>query len=252
MSTTPDPAARSDQMEAAAGTVTPEVHAKPRVLLVYYTFSKQTERVADVIAATLEDRGADVIRARIELTDKRWAKRFDKIPMRFPMLKIVGMLPAQMRQATGEIAIPADAQDGEYDLVVIGSPTWWFRVSLPIRSYLKSPAARKVLNGKPFAGFSTSRRYWHYNVGNIRRFGEADGGRWIAETHFVAKGNQVQSMLAWLSFMSGFTYFNKALRLPPTNLQPGFEAQARKFAGSLAEKALGAVASERAQRPGLD
>jgi flavodoxin len=225
------------------------MQAKSRVLVVYYTFSKQTERVADVIAATLEDRGADVTKARIELTDKRWAKRFEKVPMRFPLLKIVGMLPAQVRQATGEINIPPEAQDGDYDLIVIGSPTWWFRVSLPIRSYLKSPAAGKVLDGKPFAGFSTSRRYWHYNVGDIKRLGGADGGRWIDETHFVALGNQVQSMLAWLSFMSGVTYFNKMLRLPPTNLQPGFESQARQFAESLADRALGAEARQRAQLP---
>jgi len=226
------------------------MQTKPRVLIVYYTFSKQTERVGDVIATTLEGRGADVTKARIELTDKRWAKRFEKVPMRFPMVKIVGMLPAQIRQATGEIAIPPEAQEGDYDLVVIGSPTWWFRVSLPIRSYLKSPAAKKVLDGKPFAGFSTSRRYWHYNVGNIRRFGEADGGRWIAETHFVAKGNQVQSMLAWLSYMSGFTYFNKMLRLPPTNLQSGFEAQARQFAELLAERAHDGLARQRAEQLG--
>ena len=149
-------------------------------------------------------------KARIEFTDQRWAKRFEKVPMRFPMIKIVGMLPAQIRQATGEIRIPPEAQDGDYDLVVIGSPTWWFRVSLPIRSYLKSPAARKVLDGKPFAAFSTSRRYWKHNVGDIRRFGEADGGTWIDETHFVALGNQVQSMLSWLSYMSGFTVLRQA------------------------------------------
>ncbi len=35
-----------------------EAQPKPRVLIVYYTFSKQTERVADVIAQTLEDRAA--------------------------------------------------------------------------------------------------------------------------------------------------------------------------------------------------
>lgn len=227
-----------------------EMRAKPSALVVYYTFSIQTERVADVIAMTLEDRGADVTKARIELTDGRWAKRFEKVPMRFPLLKIVGMLPAQIRQATGEITIPLEAQQGDYDLIVIGSPTWWFRVSLPIRSYLRSPAARNVLAGKPFAAFSTSRRYWHYNVGDIRRFGQADGGRWIGETHFVAEGNQVQSMLSWLSFMSGFTYFNEMLRLPPTNLQPGFESQARQFAERLADRALGAVARERAKRQG--
>jgi flavodoxin len=217
--------------------------AKPRVLLIYYTFSHQTERVGDVIAKTLEDRGADVITARIELTDERWSKRFTKIPMRFPLLKIVGMLPAQIRQATGEIRIPPEAQDGDYDLVVIGSPTWWFRVSLPIRSYLRSAAAGKVLEGKPFAAYSTSRRYWKLNLKDIKRFARADGGIWIDQTHFVAAGNQVQSMLSWLGYMSGFTYFDRALRLPPTNLQPDFEAHARQFAERLADHAFGTSAS---------
>ena len=215
-----------------------EPGARPRVLIVYFTFSGQTERVADVIAETLEKRGAEVNEARIELTDKRWAKRFEKIPMRFPMFKIVGMLPAQVRQATGEIAIPLEAQDGDYDLVVIGSPTWWFRLSLPMRSYLKSPSAKKVLGGKSFAAYSTSRRYWKHNVGDSRRLGEVLGGDWIGETHFVAEGNQVQSMLAWLGQMSGFRYFDRLLRLPPTNLQPGFEDQARAFAEKLASRAL--------------
>ncbi len=102
--------------------------ARPTVLLVYYTFSHQTERVADVIAAALAERGVDVTLSRIELTDVRWAKRFERIPMRYPLLKLVGMLPAQIRQATGEIRIPPEAQEGDYDVVVIGSPTWWFRV----------------------------------------------------------------------------------------------------------------------------
>ena len=59
-------------------------------------------------AQTLEARGAAVTKASIEFTDKRWAERFEKIPMRFPMhLRSSGMLPAEIRQATGEIRIPA-------------------------------------------------------------------------------------------------------------------------------------------------
>ena len=61
----------------------------------------------------------------------------------------------------------------------------------------------------------------------MKRFGEANGGKRIGQTHFVAAGNQVQSMLSWLNFMSGFTYLNKALRLPPTNLQDDFEGGLR-------------------------
>jgi hypothetical protein len=48
------------------------------------------------------------------------------------------MIPAQLRGATGEISIPDTARDGDYDLICIGSPTWWMKTSVPIRSYLKS------------------------------------------------------------------------------------------------------------------
>jgi menaquinone-dependent protoporphyrinogen IX oxidase len=220
--------------------MTMDIPAKPKVLIVYWTFSRNTERVADVIGDALERRGAAVTKARIEFTDPRWAGRFETIPMRFPLLKILGMLPAQIRQATGEIRIPLGAQRGDYDLIIIGSPTWWFRLSLPMRSFLKAPIARKVFDGTPFAGYTTSRRYWKQNIKDMKRLGLADGGEWVGQTHFVAAGNQVQSMVSWLSFMSGFTYLNRILRLPPTNLQADFEDQARRFAEGVAQKALGA------------
>ena len=58
------------------------------------------------------------------------------------------MMPAQIRAATGEIHIPDEAREGEYDLVCIGSPTWWLRTSVPVRSYLASDEAGPILYGK--------------------------------------------------------------------------------------------------------
>ena len=128
---------------------------------MYYTFSKQTERVADVIAH--DPRGP---RRRRD----QGAHRVHRQALGEALREGPDALPAASRSSAcsrprsgrrrARSAIPPEAQEGDYDLVVIGSPTWWFRVSVPIRSYLKSPAARKVLAGKPFAGFSTSRRYW--------------------------------------------------------------------------------------------
>ena len=165
-----------------------DAQARPKALIVYYSFSKQTERVADVIVDELGKRGAEVTKAPIAFTDKRWAARFETVPMRFPMIKIVGMLPAQLRHATGEIQTPPAAATGGYDIVFVGSPTWWFRVSIPMRSWLQSPAAQAVLSGTPFAAFTTSRRYWRQNIGDIRKLGEASGGRFVDQTHFVAAG----------------------------------------------------------------
>ena len=48
----------------------------------------------------------------------------------------------------GEIQIPDDAQEGYYDLMCVGSPTWFFKPSVPIHSYLKSRSAGRILDGK--------------------------------------------------------------------------------------------------------
>ena len=154
-----------------------ESESKPKVLVVYYTLSKQTGRVADAMATAFTARGCEVTKALIEFTDERWAPKLSQFPMKHPIPLIASILPVQLRHKTGEIRIPPEAQTGDYDLVVLASPTWWFQTSMPIRSYLSSPEAKTVLSGKPFACASISRRYYSINLGQQRKLGERNGGR---------------------------------------------------------------------------
>jgi flavodoxin len=211
---------------------------RPRVLIVYYTLTKQVGRVADAMAKALEERGCDVTSALIEFTDERWIGKLSQFPMKRPFPQIASILFAQLRHRTGEIRIPPEAEAGSYDLVVVGSPTWWFQTSMPIRSYLESPAAKTVLDGKPFAPASVSRRYYGFNLRQQRRLGEKDGGRFIDKTHFVCAGGQVKSMLSWLSYMKHGEPQQRVmgLKMPPPNLQPDFEQQAKSFVDSLYDK----------------
>jgi len=217
-----------------------EGERKPMVLLVYYTFTQQTGSVMDVMAGALRQRGCEVTECLIEFTDSHYSKRFSKLPMKWPVFKIVGMLPAQARRKTGEIRIPPEGTEGDYDLVVFGSPTWWLTTNMPVRSYLHTEAAKKVLDGKPFAAASISRRYWKGNIQTIRDLGTANGGKWIAETHFVAAGNQVMSMLSWVVFMffGGPRGHFLGIPLPAPNLKPDYAGQARAFIDKVADKAL--------------
>src|SRR5438270_8823749 len=96
----------------------------PRVLFVYFTYTQQSLKVAEAMAEVLRERGCDVRLAGIELTDSRWSRRFTRFPLRHAFLDIFGMMPAQLRGATGEISVPEEANADNFDLVVIGSPTW--------------------------------------------------------------------------------------------------------------------------------
>src|SRR3954452_5738590 len=54
--------------------------ATPRVLVVYYTYTQQSLKVAEEIAAVLSGRGCDVRLGGIEFTDSRYAQRFSRSP----------------------------------------------------------------------------------------------------------------------------------------------------------------------------
>ena len=213
---------------------------KPKVLVVYFTLTKQVGRVADAMAQELEARGCNVTKAFIEFTDQRWVPKLSEFPMKRPIPQIGRFSSAQLRHKTGEIAIPPEAKTGDYDLVVLASPTWWFQTSMPIRSYLESPEAKTVLNGRPFACVSVSRRYFSINLGQQKELGEKNGGRWVDKTHFVSAGGQVKSMLAWLGYMKHGEPQERVmgLRMYPPNLRPDFDEQAKAFVGSLVDGVL--------------
>jgi menaquinone-dependent protoporphyrinogen IX oxidase len=211
--------------------------AKPRVLLVYYTYTQQSLRVVEAMADVLRERGCDVRQAGIEFIDKRWAERFSRLPLRHAYRDILGMLPAQLRGATGEIRVPDDARQGDYDLICIGSPTWFFKPSVPIRSYLKSQEARRILEGKRFTAFVVCRRYWSINLKAVKKLGTQQGGEYVDGIHFSFAGGQVRSLLSLLS------YFGKGenrtrylgLKIPPSLLTPDYAEKAGVFANELAD-----------------
>ena len=210
----------------------------PRVLFVYYSFTHQTEHVAETMAKELRRRGMDVAKAAIEFTDPHYGKRFSKLPMSWPIAKITGMLVSQRRRKTGDIKIPPAAATGDYDLVVIGSPTWWLTTCMPVRSYMHDPASGRALAGKPFAVFSVSRRYYKDNLKTIRELGEKSGGRFIDDTRFVSDGNQVMSMWSWLVFMRHNVEKRRwfGVPMPKPNLNVDFEKQAIGFINGVADK----------------
>ena len=100
---------------------------KPRVLIVHYSLTGQSARVTHAMALALRERGCEAEEAAIEFTDERWVPKLAKFPMTHPIPQIASILPAQLRHKTGEIGIPAAAQGGDYDLVLLASPPGGFR-----------------------------------------------------------------------------------------------------------------------------
>lgn len=211
--------------------------SKPNVLFVYYTYSQQTRRVVDVMTGALRDRDCEVFQAKIEFTDPRYVKRFAQFPLRHAYRDLFAMLLPQMRRATGAIRVESEASDGDYDLVCIASPTWWLTTCMPVRSFMKSDLARRLLAGKRFAAIVACRRYWRNNLESVKRLGIEQGGEYVGGTHFTSAGGQITSLLSLCGYLSKGENRERYLgvRIPPAGLKPDYAAQARAFAGELAE-----------------
>jgi hypothetical protein len=213
---------------------------RPQVLFVYYTYTQQTLKAVDAMADVLRDRAIDVYLGAIEFVDPRYVDRFKTFPMPHPLLEVLGMIPAELRRKAGKIRIPDVVTEREYDLVCIGSPTWWLSTNVPIRSFLESETADHVLHDKPFAAAVACRRYWKHNLKTVRRLGTDRGGSYVDGIHFRYQGGQVRSLLSLISYLGSGTYRERYLgvKIPPTNLQDQHITEARAFAAKLADRVL--------------
>jgi hypothetical protein len=221
---------------------------KPRVLFVYYSHTQQAQRVCDAMADVLQARGCDITKASIEFTEPKYVERFSRFPFRHAVFDIVPLLLPQLRRKTGQIRTPDEAKQGDYDLMVLGSPTWFFMSAMPMRSYLKSDDARAVLAGKPFTAYVVCRRYWSINLKEVKKLGTIAGGKYLDGIRFTYKGGQIRSLLSLLSYFGKGDMRERSfgIKIPPTNLKPDFGDQATEFANRLADS-VGASAAVGAQ-----
>ncbi|MFL6134747.1 MAG: hypothetical protein ACJ72A_18225 [Nocardioidaceae bacterium] len=210
---------------------------RPQVLMVYYTHTQQARRVSAAMAEVLRARGCDVTQASIEFTDPKYSKNFKVFPFRHRVFGILPLAWPQLRRKTGRIGIPDEAGTGGYDLVCVGSATWFFTTNMPLRSYLRSDDARTAFTGTPFAAYVVCRRYWSVNLKEVKKLGAALGGTYLDGTRFTYEGRQVRSLLSLISYFGTGEMRERSLgiKIPPTNLRSGFENQASAFANQLAD-----------------
>src|SRR5689334_7705858 len=89
---------------------------RPKVLLLYYSYTGQARKVLEVAGDVFRERGCDVHTAEITFTDQRYAERFSRFPMRKVWPDMLSVLPAQLRRATGQIQTPDEVRSADYDL----------------------------------------------------------------------------------------------------------------------------------------
>jgi len=128
---------------------------KPRVLVLYYSFSGQTIGLLHRLIDGLRFRGAEVTMERLRPVH----------PRRFP----VGTLAATLRmmlatcfRPRGAIEELSAASRGRFDLVILAGPTWSYNPSGPVLSFLDRDG-ENILSGRRVLPVISCRGYWRWH-----------------------------------------------------------------------------------------
>jgi flavodoxin len=206
---------------------------KPRVLILYYSFTNQTRRVAEAMAEELRESGCDVDQCHIEFVDERYKI---ELPFRPVLRKLLSWFLPQVLGKTGAFRVPEEILHGEYDLICLGSPTWWLNPAMPVVSFLKSSSARGLLAGKPIAVFAVCRRLWWNNMRRVKKLAGKQGATFVDGAAFCFRGNQLQSALSFISYMQHDANLERCcgVRIYEFGVPPEGIEMARDFARRLA------------------
>lgn len=167
----------------------------PRALIVYYSFTAQTERAATELEKTSIDVGWEARTCRLD-----FAGGAPEFPLRPLMGRAVELSLPSLLERPVPVRFDESILDEPWDLVLIGSPTWLASPARPVSSFLMTPAARHLLADRPFGVFVVCRGFWRRNRARVRRLGERAGGRYVGGKGFGFDGHYVGTNKAFFAY----------------------------------------------------
>jgi hypothetical protein len=133
--------------------VPPQTPRRKRVLVLRYSQSGQLTAVAERMLAPLRE--APGIDVHIETL-----RPDPPYPFPWPFFRFLDAFPESALLQPPALAPLALTGDEDFDLVVIPYQVWFLAPSAPVTAFLKHPAARRLLQGKPVITVIACRNMW--------------------------------------------------------------------------------------------
>ena len=121
--------------------------SKKRVLIAYFSYSPgNTKRIAEFLRSRLGEQTADIV--RIE-TVKPYSSDYDAV---------VGQGQREVNSGFEPEIKPLSANPADYDVIVVGTPTWWYKPAPAVMTFLHSQSwkGKKVVLFQTTAGWPGS------------------------------------------------------------------------------------------------
>ena len=123
------------------------------VLVVYYSQTGQLLDILKNVVSTIQDQNVRITYHQIK-PEKEYkfpwkaAHFYDAFPESFLQI------PCALKEVSAEVL------NKKFDLVIIGYSVWYLTPSIPVNSFLKSEAAKKILNDTPVVTVIGCRNMW--------------------------------------------------------------------------------------------
>ncbi len=133
-----------------------------QVLVVYFSQTGQLLDIINNVIAPLKDENTAITYHQI-IPEK---------PFPFPWREevFIDAFPESYLQIPAPINTPdASIMNKKYDLVVLGHQVWYLTPSVPLNSFLKSDAAKIILNNTPVITVIGARNMWYQSQEKVKR-----------------------------------------------------------------------------------
>jgi len=163
-----------------------------RVLIIYYSQTGQLKSIVDSITEPLK---SDCQLFFEEL------KPVPDFPFPWNGMPFFQAFPESVREIPCSLETLQNDPELDYDLVILAYQVWYLSPSIPVSSFLKSDAAKKIFNGKPVVTVLGVRNMWIMAQERVKAMISEAGGRLIGNIVMDDPAGNLTSVITIVRWM---------------------------------------------------
>lgn len=198
-----------------------------RVLLVQYSQTGSTERLADSFCTALYEHPAIEV-TKVSLQPAR------PYPFPWSFFSFFDAFPETVQLRSPELE-PLDIDTTvDYDLVILSYPVWFLSPAPPVTAFLQSESARRLLANTPTITLIGCRNMWLYAHGTVSRLLADNGAKHCDNVVVTDPGPSLATFITTPRWMLTGRR-DRFLGMPPAGLSEAQTADAARFGRALVQ-----------------
>lgn len=167
-----------------------------KVLVIYFT---QTGQLSSAVRSTLKPFEDD---SNVEIYYEQ-IKPKKAFPFPWSYMEFFDIFPEAIHGVACELEPFSFNPEINYDLIIIAYQPWFLSICVPVNSFLQSPEAEKVLNGKPVVTVIACRNMWLGAQEKMKKRLIELKADLVGNVTFVDKSANLVSLITVLAFVLG-------------------------------------------------